>query len=66
MQLDAGRTVATAGLLGQINERRVGGESFSSIAAALNRKGISGNYGGRWYASSVREYMQRRSQLNRV
>lgn len=63
MQLDSERAVSSASLLERISERRARGESFSSIAAALNSEGVSGRYGGRWYASSVRVYMQRRSQF---
>ncbi|WP_147376887.1 recombinase family protein [Noviherbaspirillum saxi] len=53
--------VASAGLLESINAQRARGESFASIAAALNKQGFSGGYGGRWYASSVWAYLQRRS-----
>ena len=53
---------ASKALLESINARRSRGESFASIAAVLNKQGISGAYGGRWYASSVSAYLQRRLQ----
>lgn len=46
-------------LLENINARRAKGESFASIAADLNKQGLTGRYGGRWYASSVWTYLQR-------
>ena len=54
-------SVPASGLLESINMRRSRGESFASIAAALNKQGFSGGYGGRWYASSVWAYLQRHS-----
>jgi len=54
---------AAPGLLERINARRARGESFASIAAALNKEGFSGGYGGRWYAGSVWAYQQRHSQV---
>ena len=30
------------------------GESYNAIAHALNRKGLRGRYGGRWYGGTVR------------
>lgn len=42
-----------------IAEQRKRGESFSSIAAALNKQGLRGSNGGRWYSASVREYLLR-------
>jgi len=39
--------------------QRLYGKSFSSIAAMLNKQGLRGRNGGRWYASNVREYLLR-------
>ena len=33
--------------------RRAGGASYGALAADLNRRGIRGRYGARWYPSSV-------------
>jgi hypothetical protein len=54
-----GHTIPASGILERINDGRAKGESFYSIAAALNREGLSGRYGGRWYGSSVWAYLQR-------
>ncbi|OWW18161.1 hypothetical protein AYR66_03115 [Noviherbaspirillum denitrificans] len=48
-------------LLESIHASRAKGESFAAIAAELNKQGLTGPYGGRWYASSVWHYLQRRS-----
>lgn len=48
-------------LLQSIHTWRDRGKSFGAIAALLNQQGLSGRYGARWYASSVRAYLQRRS-----
>lgn len=40
-----------------ILRRRAQGKSFSAIARELNREGIKGRYGCRWYAASVRTYL---------
>ncbi|MES2260213.1 MAG: recombinase family protein [Pseudomonadota bacterium] len=37
----------------EIDALRCAGISFNAIAAALNRRGIKGPQGGRWYGSSV-------------
>ena len=58
---DVSTPVAISELLESINARRARGESFASIAAALNKQGVSGRYGGRWYAGSVWAYLQRRT-----
>lgn len=50
-----------ADLLEKMITRRARGESFASIAADLNKQGVCGGYGCRWYAGSVRAYMQRHS-----
>jgi len=55
------RPMPASGLLESIHARRSKGESFASIAAALNKQGCSGGYGGRWYASSVWAFLQRHS-----
>ncbi|WP_440963996.1 recombinase family protein [Massilia sp. GER05] len=33
--------------------RRASGETYAAIAADLNRRGIRGRYGARWYSASV-------------
>lgn len=38
----------------EIDALRAAGVSFNAIAAALNRRGIPGALGGRWYPASVR------------
>lgn len=38
----------------EIARRVLCGEKFGEIAAALNRKGLRGKRGGRWYCASVR------------
>jgi hypothetical protein len=55
----SGDSVPKLFLLENINARRAKGESFASIAAELNKQGVTGGYGGRWYASSVWMYLQR-------
>jgi hypothetical protein len=37
-----------------MRELREEGASFNAIAAALNRRGVPGKGGGRWFAASVR------------
>lgn len=46
-------------LLPEIIARRARGESYSAIAIDLNRRGMRGGYGARWYASSVSLLMRR-------
>jgi predicted mannosyl-3-phosphoglycerate phosphatase (HAD superfamily) len=46
-------------LLKCIAERRARGETFASIAAMLNERGLRGRNGARWYSASVREYLKR-------
>ena len=36
-----------------LSARRARGESYGAIAADLNRRGIRGRYGARWYGASV-------------
>lgn len=43
----------------ELAARRAGGESYAAIAIDLNRRGLRGRYGGRWYTSSVRALLQR-------
>jgi hypothetical protein len=50
-------------LLEGIRARRAQGQSLYAIAADLNKQGFTGRCGGRWYASSVWMYLQRRSFL---
>lgn len=37
-----------------IVQKRMTGASYGFIARDLNRKGINGRYGARWYSASVR------------
>jgi len=48
-------------LLMELNTRRNSGESFAALAADLNRRGVRGRYGARWYTASVRAFLRRRS-----
>jgi hypothetical protein len=41
-------------LLAQLRSLRAGGASFNAIAAVLNKGGLRGRQGGRWFAASVR------------
>ncbi len=43
----------------EIKLRLARGESLNTIARALNNNGISGGYGSRWYAASVRAFFLR-------
>ena len=43
----------------EIDALRAAGVSFNAIAAALNRRGIPGMQGGRWYGASVRRALAR-------
>jgi hypothetical protein len=43
-----------ASLLERLRVLREGGASFNAIAADLNRCGVPGRQGGRWFAASVR------------
>jgi len=46
-------------LLSELVGRRTQGESYAAIALDLNRRGLRGRYGARWYTSSVRALIQR-------
>lgn len=46
----------------EISSRRLRGDSFGSIAQVLNDQGWKGRNGGRWYASSVRNYFFRKTE----
>lgn len=46
-------------LLSELIVRRTRGESYAAIAIDLNRRGLRGRYGARWYTSSVRALIQR-------
>jgi hypothetical protein len=46
-------------LLSELIGRRTRGESYAAIAIDLNRRGLRGRYGARWYTSSVRALIQR-------
>jgi hypothetical protein len=43
-----------AAVRASMRELRAAGASFNAIAAALNRRGVPGKGGGRWFAASVR------------
>lgn len=43
----------------ELEVRRAGGESYAALAIDLNRRGLRGRYGGRWYTASVRALLQR-------
>jgi hypothetical protein len=43
----------------EIITRRTRGDSYGVIAHELNRQGIAGRLGGRWYAASVRHYFRK-------
>lgn len=38
----------------EVARRFLMGESYNAIAHALNRQGLRGRYGGRWYGGTVR------------
>lgn len=46
-------------LLPEIIARRARNESYFAIAIELNRRGVRGGYGARWYASSVSLLLRR-------
>lgn len=46
-------------ILQEISRRRSAGDSFARIAYALNKQGVRGEYGGRWYGTSVRNFIRR-------
>ncbi|WP_206047121.1 recombinase family protein, partial [Noviherbaspirillum denitrificans] len=50
-------------LLRCVAEQRMRGKSFSSIAAMLNKQGLRGRHGGRWYSASVRDYLLRHVEM---
>lgn len=46
-------------LLRDIAARRAAGDSFGSIAHALNLRRVPGEHGGRWYGATVRKFLLR-------
>lgn len=48
-----------ARLLRDILAHRTAGRSFGSIAHALNERGERGEFGSRWYGSTVRNFILR-------
>lgn len=55
-----------AQLVIEILRRREMGESFGCIAHALNKQGIPGEQGGRWYGATVRNiFLQTQSRQKR-
>jgi hypothetical protein len=51
-----------ASIAAEISSRRARGDSYGSIARELNRKGLTGRNGGRWYTASVRAYVQKQGE----
>ncbi|MBA5689250.1 recombinase family protein [Rugamonas apoptosis] len=41
-------------LVAELRRLRAAGASFGAIAAAMNRRGLRGRMGGRWFAATVR------------
>lgn len=52
-----------ANTLGSIAEGRARGESFSSIASALNKQGVRSKNGARLFPATVRAYLMQHSDL---
>ncbi|WP_082584238.1 recombinase family protein [Noviherbaspirillum sp. Root189] len=48
-----------AAVLARISQCRQRGKTFSAIASELNRQGLRGRNGARWYSSSVRAFLVR-------
>ncbi|WP_374046789.1 recombinase family protein [Massilia sp. YIM B02763] len=49
----------TSQIVIEIIKLRAAGESFGRIAHWLNERGLRSEYGGRWYAASVRNVIIR-------
>ena len=45
-------------LVAELRRLRAAGASFGAIAAAMNRRGLRGRMGGRWFPATVRRYLQ--------
>lgn len=45
-------------LVTELRRLRAAGASFGAIAAAMNRRGLRGRMGGRWFPATVRQYLQ--------
>ena len=54
-----GKRSTVADIAADIIARRVNGDSFGMIACALNRQGVTGRNGSRWYPASVRAYYKK-------
>jgi site-specific DNA recombinase len=52
---------AEAQLVAEIQSKRQAGHTLQSIADSLNRQGIAGKQGGKWYPSTVRYLIQRQA-----
>ncbi|WP_332852151.1 hypothetical protein [Duganella sp. S19_KUP01_CR8] len=52
--MSAGAPPASPALTAQLQTLRACGASYNKIAATLNRNGVPGLQGGRWFAASVR------------
>ena len=48
----------------EIDALRAAGISFNAIAAALNRRGIPGLQGGRWYGATVQRALRMAGAAN--
>jgi hypothetical protein len=46
-------TIADELAISTLSARRASGETYAAIAADLNRRGLRGRNGARWYSSSV-------------
>ncbi|WP_182214395.1 recombinase family protein [Rugamonas fusca] len=44
-------------LVAELRRLRAAGASFGAIAAAMNRRGLRGRMGGRWFPATVRQYL---------
>jgi site-specific DNA recombinase len=53
------RVKAEARILATILRDREAGRPYGQIADALNRDGVKGKRGGRWYASTIRQMVKR-------
>lgn len=47
-------------LLEEVLMMRARGETYAGIASKLNRTGVKGTKGGRWYPASLRRYTESR------
>jgi len=52
-----------AQVVAEIIRHREKGGTLTEIAEQLNTRGIAGKQGGRWYASTVRNILQRHGEV---